>query len=302
MARRLQIALGAVGALLVLAAVLVKWVAAPALVEISLDDPSVTVSEGDATYLGAKIKVVATRTVVQDDKASTGDVAVWDETLCLVNATEKVDKDGCAAKSIPDSLPLKSTDRVAIDRQSAEAVDDTKFNANINGRPVTHEGVDYTFPLATEKKTYKMFDANAGKAYEATFAGEESIKGVDTYKFDTEVKPDAAVTIIGAPATYYSKRSVWVEPTTGVIVKGVQQITERLGGTPVFEGTVTFTDKTQQQQADFAKDQKNKIALIRWWIPAILLAVGVVMVAVAWFVGRRKPPAVPAQEREPLTV
>lgn len=294
MSRRLPIALGAVGLLLVVAAALVKWVAAPALVKISLDKPNVTVSEGDATYLG-KIKVLATRTVIQDDKATTGDVAVWDETLCLVNpAAQKLDADGCAEKSLPDSLPLKTTDRVAIDRKSAEAVNDAKFKTGINGdTSVKHEGVDYTFPLDTEKKTYRMFDAQAGKAYDAKYVGTTTIKGLKTYQFDTEVT-DAPVTLIGQPATYSTKRSVWVEPTTGVIIKGVQQITEKLAGTAVFEGTVTFTDKTQQTQADLAKDSKNKIALIRWWVPLILLVLGVVLVGLAWFLGRRRPATAPA--------
>jgi hypothetical protein len=84
---------------------------------------------------------------------------------------------------------------------------------------------------------------------------------------------------------------VWVEPTTGVIVKGSEQITERFaqGGQVVFDGALTFTDKTVHAQGNFAKDQLFKVRLIRSWVPLGALAIAVALVIVAVLLLLRRP-------------
>jgi hypothetical protein len=58
----------------------------------------------------------------------------------------------------------------------------------------------------------------------------------------------------------------------------------------VFDGTLTFTDKTVHAQANFAKDQLFKVRLIRSWVPLGALAIAVALVViVAVFLLRRRP-------------
>ena len=81
------------GVLLVVGAVLVKWVAAPALVKMPQDVDLTTVAEGSSQVFALQaqavqtVPVVATRVVRSDAKAGTSSVGVFDETLCLRNSS-----------------------------------------------------------------------------------------------------------------------------------------------------------------------------------------------------------------------
>lgn len=294
MRRSFRVALAAAGVLLVVAGALVKWVAGPALVKAPLDIHSTTVAEGPAKVLVVSeqqvkdVTVVATRVVTGDAEAGNGDVAVYDQTLCLVVKGTATDSSGCAKLTEPGFLQ-KTTDRVAFDRVSATAVRGD-YRANVNGdAKVQHTGLSYTFPIGTGKKTYPLFDTIAGKAFPATFEGTATIGGLTVYRFVSHV-PKTAITIQSVlPGSYTGTTTVWVEPTTGVIVKGEQQITQQFpDGKPVFDGTLTFTPATVQDQASFADDQLGKIHIVRWWLPLGLAVVGVALLAVAGLTGRRR--------------
>lgn len=297
MARRSSIALAVTGLVLVVAGALVKWVLAPALVKAPLDISSTTVAEGDSQVFLVSaqavknVHVVATRVVRGDNSAGSADVAVYDETLCLVVQGTKADASGCASLTEPGFIQ-RTTDRVAFDRKNGEAVTAPKYKAAVNGdASIEHTGLDYTFPIGTARKTYSVFDTIAGKAFPARYAGSESIHGLSVYKFVQQV-PESPVKIQSLiPGTYSGTTTFWVEPTTGVIVKGVQRILERFAsdGKTVFDGTLTFTDKTVEKQADFANSQLSKINLIRLWVPLAAAVIGVLLLAAAWFVGRRRP-------------
>jgi hypothetical protein len=89
---------------------------------------------------------------------------------------------------------------------------------------------------------------------------------------------------------------VWVEPTTGVIVKGSEQIKETFaaGGQTAFSGTLVFNDASVKSQADYAKKQLSKVHLIRIWIPLTLAVLGVVLIVVGLLLllRRRRRPVV----------
>lgn len=285
-----KIALAAVGLVLVIGAILVKWVAAPALVKIPTDlKARTTKATGTGQYLNTSTgqqqqgAFTAKRIVTGDKSAGTSKVAVWDVTLCLVDSkVAKPDAFGCVKQGQPGYLDEKHTDRIAIDRKSAEAVNDPQFKTAVEGKSnVRHEGVAYTFPLNTKKRTYRMWDAIAQQAADAKFEGTDKIHGLTVYKFESQV-PGTQVTVQKIiQAKYTSDTTVYVEPKTGVIVKGLQHIAYTALGQTALETTLTFDDHTIKSQADFAKSQRTKIALIQLWIPLILLVVGVVLLLVA---------------------
>jgi len=303
-----KITLAVIGLVLVLGAILVKWVAAPALVKIPTDlKKTTTIATGTGQYLNTSTaqkqdgEFTATRIVTGDGGAGTSSVAVWDVTLCLVDSkVAKPDALGCVKQGQPGYLDEKHTDRIAIDRKSAEAVNDPRFRTAVEGdTSVKHEGVAYTFPLNTKKQTYRMWDAIAQKAADAKFEGTAKLEGLTAYKFHSQVpETDVKVQKI-IQAKYTSDTTVYVEPKTGVILKGVQHISYTALGQTALDTTLTFTDDTVKSQADFAKDQRNKIALIQLWVPLILLVVGVVLLLVAVGTASRKPTS---KSNEPETV
>jgi hypothetical protein len=297
MAKRSSVALVATGVVLVLAGGLVKWVAAPALVKVPLDVNTTTVAEGDiALFVPAlqtvkQVPIVATRTVRGDKSAGTGSTAVYDETLCLVAQGTATDALGCAPATDPGFVE-KSTDRIAFDRKTALPVSDgARFKANVDGNAaIVHQGLDYTFPIDTKKKSYPLFNTVIGKAYPIQYQGSEKLRGLTVYRFQ-QTLPVSPITIQKAlPGNYVDITTVWVEPTTGVIVKGEDKVTEKItaNGVAVFAGTLTFNDKTVGEQVSYAKSQLNKVHILRWWIPLAALVVGLLLVAGGLMLGRRR--------------
>ena len=293
------------GVLLLVGAALVKWVAAPALVKIPQDVDLTTVAEGSSQVFVLQqqavqtVPVLATRIVRSDGKAGTSSVGVFDETLCLRAgpSTTKPGPDGCVPSTDPAFIQ-RTTDRVAFDRKTALAVPNgQKYGAAVNGdQSVQHVGLSYTFPIDTEKKSYPFFDTVVGKAYPMNFRATEKINGLDVYRFEQTV-PESDIKIENLlPGKYSNVRVVWVEPTTGVIIKGSEQIKETFasGGQTAFSGTLVFNDASVKSQADYAKKQLSKVHLIRIWIPLALAVLGVVLIVVGLLLllRRRRRPVV----------
>jgi Porin PorA len=292
------------GILLIIGAALIKWVAAPALVKAPLDINSVTVSEGNAqVFVVASqsvmpVHVIATRTVRGDQGAGTSNVAVYDETLCLRTSTSgPADAQGCVISTDPGFIQ-KTTDRIAFNRKTGLAVPDGQYHASVNGDPtIIHDGLGYTFPIGTKQRSYPFFDTVLGRAFPMTFEASEKVNGLTSYRF-VQTIPDSAIKINGVlPGTYSNVRTVWVEPKTGVIVKGSEQIAQKFSdGGIAFTGTLVFNDATVRSQVAYAKDKAGQIDLIRMWVPlgSVLLGVILLIVGVLLMLGRRSArPAAP---------
>jgi hypothetical protein len=302
--------------LLVLAAA-VKFVVAPAAVKAPLTIPSkyaLVLASGqnfnffDSTVgKNVRINVWITRTIQGDAFSGNSSVAVYDESLCLTRDTNN-SRPGCVSKADPQHrLITNSTDRVAFDRKTGMAVNNPKYHANVDGdQNITHIGLGYKFPIDTERKTYPYFDTVVHKAFPMNYAGEDTVDGLTVYRFVQKMVNEPVYTNNTFPSTYTNTRTVWVEPTTGVIVKGREQLTQTLTGkanldpsSPVVEpklagivalqGTLQFTPETVSLQAQLAKDNLPKIHLVRLWIPLIALIVGVLSLAAAVLLFRRGP-------------
>ncbi|KAA0002809.1 MAG: DUF3068 domain-containing protein [Thermoplasmata archaeon] len=82
-----------------------------------------------------------------------------------------------------------------------------------------------TFPIGVEKKNYLLWDSDIKNTSLAQFIGEESIGGLQTYKYVTKVSnyPVGKQEIEGmsdrwASLYYTGNTTYWVEPSTGYIV------------------------------------------------------------------------------------
>lgn len=284
----------AAGTFLIVGALAMPLYVAPALVKVPLDQSSVTRSKAEnATVLDfatlserTGVNLTATRAVRGDVEAGNAERAVFDVGVSVT--------DDAAAD--PAAKPITiSTDRVALDRRTGEAV--ACCAENINGNPFKHEGLTYTFPFGTEKKTYQYFDNTVRKTFPAAYVGTEKIQGLAVYKFEMTIEP-VKISEIRVPGNlvgsteptvtagryYANTRTLWVEPMTGVIVKGQEKQLQTLRDPAgvdqlkIIDATLTFTEETQKQQADSAKEARQKINLLTVVVPIALAVLGALLV------------------------
>lgn len=237
------------------------------------------------------VDMVAHRTLRGDVAASSKTVGVWDESVVLSDSQ--------------GTLINATTDRVAWDRKTGMAVN--CCDENVDGVPTKHKGLSYKFPFGSEKTSYPFFDTTAKVARPMKYQDSEKIQGLTVYRYQMQVGPvqigqlevpgdlvgsdEPAVT---APRFYDNTRTVWVEPLSGVIVKGQEKqhqvLRDAAGADAVtlIQVTLTFDERTQKQQADLAKDARSKAALVGTWVPLAALVLAIVCGALAIVLGRRE--------------
>jgi Porin PorA len=300
------------GVFLLVAAGMLRFFVADRLVTTPIDQYAQTVAPGPGAYFDSgalqqrTADLVATRTVRADVAASNDDTAVWDVAVVLKTG------DGTFVRA--------SVDRVAVDRKTGEAVN--CCGEAVDSQPVRHSGLSYKFPFGTEKKDYQFWDVNSQRAFPAKYVTEEKVQGLTTYKFIQTIPglelrtQDVPGTLVGestptfkAPVWYTNTRTVWVEPRTGVIVKGNEQNRTTLRNSAgedrvtVIQFDLTFDDSTQRSQADLARDGISQIRLVTVWLPLICLILGVLFVIAGAILVRaadRERPAAPEPDRTPV--
>lgn len=296
-----------VGVFLLVTAGMLRFFVADRLIVTPIDQYAQTVAVGPGVYFDSGAlqqrtgDLVARRTLKADVPASNSDTAVWDVSVLLETG------DGTFVRA--------TLDRVATDRKTAEAVN--CCGEAVESEATRHAGVSYKFPFSTEKRDYQFWDPNSRQAFPAKFVAEEEIQGLTTYKFLQEVpgrelrRQDVPATLVGesgttfsAPVWYSNTRTVWVEPRTGVIVKGNEQnkTTLRDGQgqdkVTVVQFDLTFDEATQKSQADLAKDSISTIGLVTVWVPLLALLLGLILVVAGLLLmrgsGRRGTHTAPA--------
>ena len=296
--------------LLVLAGML-RFYVADRVVVTPIDQYAQTVAPGPGTYLDPAVlqersgDLTATRTLRADVAASSKDVAVWDVSVRL---------------STGDGTFVRATvDRVATDRRTGEAVN--CCGEAVDSAPVRHSGVSYKFPFDTQKKDYAWWDPTSKTAPQAKYVSEEKVQGLTTYKFLQTIAPTQIQTLgvpgslvgetgptVQAPVYYSTTRTVWVEPETGVIVKGNEQNKTTLRNAAgqdkatVIQYDLTFDDATQQSQAKLARDNISKIDAVSLWLPLLGLVLGLILIAAGLIIMRATDRARPAEPREEESV
>jgi hypothetical protein len=305
------------GVFLLVLAPLLKGLIYPSLAKAPFEPIKPSVSEGkdvirysSAQGIETTIPLIrATRTVVPDVEASTDDVIVYDVSVCI-NVIDG-DTPTCLDKNDKRMLSI-TTDRVAFDRRTSMAVNDPRFAEAVNGdTSKKHQGLSYKFPFGTEKKDYLFFDTTLAKAFPMKYVAEATVDGVDVYKFEQVVPPGPIEIIEGVPGTYQNKRTVWIEPRTGVIVRGQEEQQRTfsegdLAGKTALAGKIAFTDQTVKNSAETASDGASKLGLLGGRTQVILLLLGLILIVaglVMLLSGRRHgPESLLEQRREPVPV
>lgn len=271
-----------------------------ALVPLNRSSESISKGEGMTVFYTSRLRqesgvnVTATRRVQGNPKAAEakpgGEVMVWDVGLVIEDTS--------------GTLISSSLDHVCLDRRTNEAVQPcagegiSEDNGKIEAADAaTHRGLEYKFPFGTQKRDYEYFDLSTRKAFPMRYDSTETIEGVETYKFVQKVPltklDDRQVpgSVVGRPEVpgltvgryYENTRTVWIEPYSGIIVKGREELAQTLRGSDgrqlltVFGGKLEFTPDTVKKSAADAEDGRSRLRLLRVVGPAVLISMGAVL-------------------------
>ncbi len=173
------------------------------------------------------------------------------------------------------------------------------------GQAVIHDGLIFKFPFKVQRNhDYPFWDSNAQAAFPARYDGTEKILGMQTYRFvqaiDDEVigRQDVPGAVFGrkdlpsvkADQVYATIRTVWVEPYTGAIIKGSEQVNQRLAfngkEVPIIAGRLTYTGATVRANVHkFASSARGLRFVTRvgpiagWTLGPILVLIGLTLLA-----------------------
>lgn len=284
------------GVFLLVTAGMMRFYAADKLVVTPIDQYAQTIAVGPGRWLDGATgqeqtgDLTAIRTVKADVPASDDDTAVWDVSVVLQTGT--------------GTMVRTTVDRVAVDRKTGESVN--CCGEASDGEPTRHSGVSYKFPFDTEKRDYAFWEPNSRQSFPAKFVAEEEVQGLTTYKFIQQV-PQQQLQRSGATVVFETVRTVWVEPRSGVIVKGNEQAASNLNsasGPTIVQFDVTFNEETQRKQADLANDAISSIRWVSLLIPLIGLVLGLVLLVAGLMLmrGDRSGPAPAHRDEEPAPV
>lgn len=277
-----------------------------------LDAKSLTSPEGSAR-VDSGVPLVSQRFLTVEEPSDATEMTVQaGQTL------RRDDRDGNTG------LLTASIDRITIDRKSGEPVDKNPngsiaVNVDKSGNSVAdasqRRGLQYRFPIGTEKKNYPYFDLNARKTFDIQYMEETEIKGMKVYHFQQTIPATDMWEVVKSPThkltlpaakwgvegegevtmtRYYTNvRDVWVEPQTGTVIKGGEQLHLYYGRSAdkvevtALQGTLIFDEKTVDDQMAVAQESIDKLALFGRTLPIVFAIVGVLAILGGIFLGVR---------------
>jgi hypothetical protein len=269
------------GALVLMVGVLAKPVLYENLAKVPLDQKSRTVStgenmsalkankEGIEVLTGANLK--STREVIGIPGKAKGNSAFW-QTVVVSQAVGVADL-------------TYSSEGVSIDRVTGMATNccgDFKSVGTIEDpaaidTKIVHKGLYYKFPFNTQKHTYPWWDVDLGRTEPMKYLRTQDIQGVPTYVFQQKSGPETYSRREGLPgslfktdkpvnadAVYQNTRTLYIEPNTGVVIKGVEELDKRLeapgfAAVPITKGTIGYDAATVSENV---KDWGSKGKLL----------------------------------------
>ena len=299
------------GVFAVTTGLLLRFYAYPQLAKVPLDNESISVAEGDGitALVIADVDGVPQPEVRQNLSLRSTTYVTGDLTRPEVKADGNVAVYVEAIKTEDESSHITvnaSVRSLCLDRHTGEAVAPCEGQyieveegkrEQANRDVVQQPGLSFKFPFGTEEKDYAFYDLNVRKAVTARYDGTDSVQGLDTYRYVMSVSttkigerevPGSLVgsdePTVDASLYYQAKRTLWVEPVTGIIVRGQQEMTQELvppgerpgDGTVVFNGTLALNDATVNDNVNKAEDAMGQIELLTTW-PVVMWIVGAVL-------------------------
>lgn len=295
MRRNMGIVLAFAAAFVIAVSVLGQVYLKDRLLETPLDSSVQRTLEGDAVVAGKTETVRVTRQSSVDTARSDSSVASWRRSTCTVITSGSTPD--CLSSAESDGRLLRATlDDVATDRRTGAAVNDP---ANLPPDAQPHEGQVERWPADAQKTSYLYWYEPAGAGITTKFDRTERVDGLACYVYVATLD-DLPLTASDGQFGGYLGGTVelWVEPSTGTIVRERDDVTPTTGN--VSRLTVESTDDTVRELAGDAKDLRAKVRLFTVTLPLVGYAVGGVLLVVAFvLLLRRRPEAAPGKHSAP---
>lgn len=299
---RLAIALGLL--LLVAAPVMRFWVT-PVLAqspEVPGGDGFVThVSTGTITTLfdletaesQAIEPIPVTRTEsTRGDAAATQEAAATGVNAAVTDTTDRtVTEDG--------RLIAEQEYRLAADRRTQALVDCCGVQVGGVSVPMAGSGSPLRLPWFIPEQAYPYFDLTLLAPVEMSYIGQEEVGGITAMKFQQASSPtpigavQAPGVLIGSPLptvplvrTHVVNRTLWADPTTGIILRKVERIREALrdsAGTDVVTLLAMTTASTPEQvdaQVALATQEGRRVLWVHSYGPMLAVGVGLLLLVI----------------------
>jgi hypothetical protein len=321
-----SLALIGFGAFAIALGLLLRFYAYPTLAVVPLEQKVVSVAEGHATVfypsdmtLRQNVALTATRRVESNlkrgDVKAGGDVMVWDQGLLVTDA------DGKTISAVEHRVCLDRHTNTAVQKCTEAYVTEREEGPSLDDKKVKQDGINYKFPFDVQQADYRVFDTTIRASFPARFDSVDTVNGLEVYKFvqdipatkiRTQAVPGSLLGItaasVDADRFYQNTRTMWVEPVTGIIVKGQEKQKQTLRGpsgskeATLIDGTLTFNSKTIEESVERVAESRPKLVLISKTGPAVLVSLGAVMLLVGAFLfiaNRRAKKRAAADEFEP---
>ena len=320
------------GALLIVAALLIPTYALGQLAKTPLDLAITTIAPSNASAPSKVLDIKSLTSGTGAAKVNSNVRLISQRYLTVEDPSDKTQMTIQAGQTLRNidaqgdtGLLSAVIDRVTINRKTGMPVDDdpngsiavnTDSNGNSIADPVQHDGLQYRFPIGTDKKTYPYFDINARKSFDINFVEQTEINDLKVYHFQQKIPVTDLSKVVSAPSNqvslpaskwgipggdtpvtmdrfYTNTRDLWVEPQTGTIIKGSEQLHmyyARNADKPdvtALQSTLVFDDNTVNSQIAIAKDNMDKLSLYGRTLPIILGVVGVIVLIAGLVLGLR---------------
>jgi Porin PorA len=291
--RVIGLILAGLGAFFLVLAALTRFYVPGQVIKFPLDEYQVsTLKDPNGIYFSAdklkqlNVPITATDTLQGDVAAGSSSTAVWNEFTAVHDD----------ANNVNFSYYQR---RAPFDRRSGELTNccGAYVTQGADRKTVHLSGQGFVWPFGVEKRTYQIFDTNLNRAMPITYAGTDTVDGLQTYRFVQRVAPAQAGSqtlpgnIVGIkdqpsvtlPEYYQAVNTYWVDPVTGgpVKVNQDQELTLRdsTGVTRLvlFKADLRFSPESIKSFVNADKAGKNKITLVSTVAPLILLLVGLAL-------------------------
>ncbi|MEV5408047.1 DUF3068 domain-containing protein [Thermopolyspora sp. NPDC052614] len=254
----------------------------------------------DTATLRVRDRVPVTATISLYGDAAAGDerTAVWVEFATLETAFgQRIDY---------------HERRTAFDRRTGMIVDCCEPYVDDDPR-ARQSGLAFRLPFAAEPREYPIYDPVLRRQVPLRFEGEETIEGLPVYRYSYAAGPAKAEDLpdvftpeaLGLPhakgtpafvdvSRYIRiKRTLWVEPESGLPVRVREQRTDTLRTADQVDRLVALradlvTDPLDEQiQVAEARGFRTWVILVRDVLPVVCLALALLVAAFAWWAERR---------------
>ena len=304
MRRWIGAVLVALGAFLVVTAVVAQVWAPDNVKRTPIDVNNTTYLDGQADHLNPQTgklqsdPVYALQINQSDSNKSDGEVAVFVQNTCVVVDTgqERV----CVSAKDPNLL-THEVDVFAADRHTALMLNDEKY---VPDSTVEHSGLNNKWPFDAQKTTYPYWDGTLGQAVDAVYDRTTEVKGLEAYVYRVDIKDEPAEILDGVQGVYDDVKEIYIDPRTGAILNTTENQQRYLDdGQKILDLQLEFTDDTQQAKVDEANTKWDQINLVLNVLPVVGYAVGipVLLIGLALLFVRRRgtgPGQVPVEQSE----